>query len=160
MYCYDPHKDVVMPSFRELTTFLPATGGGGARGRRATLFFFSGDLGSPAGATNAGPHTHHNYSMGIRQAVYRAVQAAGRPELQVVGHFERDWYHLKYHAAMKDATFCGAFPGDGWSGGISSAVFLGCIPVIVMDGIHMPFENVLNYSAFSVCSPDPDPLHV
>ena len=56
--CYDPHKDVVMPSFRELTTFLPPEapaaggGGGGRRGRarapppRRNLFFFSGELGS------------------------------------------------------------------------------------------------------------------
>merc|ERR1711871_804212 len=51
---------------------------------------------------------------------------------------------------MRNATFCGAFPGDGWSGGISSAVFAGCVPVIVMDGIEMPFENVLNYDSFSV----------
>lgn len=49
---------------------------------------------------------------------------------------------------MHNATFCGAFPGDGWSGGISSAVFAGCVPVIVMDGIELPFENVLNYEAF------------
>jgi len=29
-------------------------------------------------------------------------------------------------------------------------VLAGCVPVIVMDGIEMPFENVLNYPAFSI----------
>ncbi|KAL1512024.1 hypothetical protein AB1Y20_005299 [Prymnesium parvum] len=149
MHCYDPKKDIVLPSFRELTTFLPVDARDAHRKRRR-LFFFSGDLGSPAGARNAGPHTHPNYSMGIRQAVYRTILAANSSRLQVTGHFERDWYHIQYHAAMKDAVFCGAFPGDGWSGGISSAIFLGCIPVVIMDGVHMPFENVLNYSSFSV----------
>ena len=62
----------------------------------------------------------------------------------------QDWWHIKYHAHLRNATFCGAFPGDGWSGGISSAVFAGCVPVIIMDGIDMPFENVLRYEAFSV----------
>ena len=51
----------------------------------------------------------------------------------MVGHFERDWWHVQYHRALGGAVFCGAFPGDGWSGGISSAVFAGCIPVI-FDG--------------------------
>ena len=32
----------------------------------------------------------------------------------------------------------------------------GCIPVIVMDGVQMPFESVLNYSAFSVRVPEAD----
>ena len=146
-HCYDSEKDIVMPSFKELATFLPTQQ---ARRGRSLLFFFSGDLGSPAGSVHAGPHVHPNYSMGIRQAVYRAVQAANASDIRVAGHFPRDWWHVQYHRHLRDSTFCGAFPGDGWSGGISSAVFAGCVPVIVMDGILLPFENVLNYSAFSI----------
>ena len=26
----------------------------------------------------------------------------------------------------------------------------GCIPVIIMDGVHMPFEGELNYSSFAL----------
>ena len=143
----------MLPSFRELTTFLPAEEAHIHRPRR-TRFFFSGDLGSPKGASHAGPHVHPNYSMGIRQAVYRAVAQANSSDLQVTGHFQRDWWHQQYHAAMRCSLFCGSFLGDGWSGGISSAIFLGCVPVIVMDGVHLPFENVLNYSAFSVRARD------
>ena len=158
--CFDPAKDVVLPSFRELTTFLPAESAPPPKRaqqphapgspRRRLLFFFSGDLGSPPGAHDAGPHTSPRYSMGIRQAVYHAAVAANRSDVRVVGHFRNDWWHVQYHQHMRDATFCGAFPGDGWSGGISSAVFAGCIPVIVMDGIQMPFENALRYEAFAV----------
>ena len=147
--CYDPQKDIVLPSFRELTTFLPPD----PRrrwDRRPNLFFFSGDLGSPPGSTSAGPHVSPNYSMGIRQAVFRAASNSRASDIQVVGHLPQDWWHVKYHARMHNSTFCGAFPGDGWSGGISSAIFAGCVPVIIMDGIEMPFENVLDYSAFSI----------
>ena len=147
--CYEPQKDVIMPSFRELTTFLPLDTSRRPPPRRA-LFFFSGDLGSPPGAINAGPHVSPNYSMGIRQRVYRAAAAAKANDVHVVGHFAKDWWHVQYHAAMHNSTFCGAFPGDGWSGGISSAVFAGCVPVIIMDGIELPFENVLHYPSFSV----------
>ena len=147
--CYDPEKDIVMPSFREMTTFLPEDARQRKRARK-NLFFFSGDLGSPAGARNAGPHVSPNYSLGIRQAVYRAAVASNATDVEVIGHLERDWWHVKYHAKMHGSTFCGAFPGDGWSGGISSAIFAGCIPLIIMDGIELPFENVLDYRAFSV----------
>ena len=68
----------------------------------------------------------------------------------MTGHLARDWWHVEYAKRLRTAVFCGAFPGDGWSGGISSAVLAGCVPVIVMDGIDLPFENVLHYPAFSV----------
>ena len=50
---------------------------------RPRLFFFSGDLGSPPGSTNAGPHQNKNYSLGLRQAAYKAVQQAGDTGLEV-----------------------------------------------------------------------------
>ena len=30
----------------------------------------------------------------------------------------------------------------------------GCIPVIIMDGVHMPFEGVIDYAAFSMRVPE------
>jgi hypothetical protein len=30
----------------------------------------------------------------------------------------------------------------------------GCIPVIIMDGVHMPFEGVLDYATFSIRVPE------
>ena len=86
-------------------------------------------------------------SLGIRSVIARAEND---PRLEIVGHLARDWWHIEYHKRMRAATFCGAFPGDGWSGGISSAIFAGCVPLIISDGIELPFENVLDYSRFSL----------
>ena len=181
--CYDPTKDIILPSFKDPARFAPDPAGLDSPQRpRQRLFFFSGDLGSPDGAQNAGPHTHVNYSLGLRQAAYRAARGSGGGggsggsggsgggsesgggsgggsesgggsggksgggsgggsgrEVEVVGHLPQDWWHAQYAARLRSSIFCGAFPGDGWSGGISSAVLAGCVPVIVMDGIDMPF---------------------
>ena len=56
----------------------------------------------------------------------------------MIGHLPNDWWHVAYHARLRNATFCGAFPGDGWSGGISSAIFAGCVPVMRRPHPHLP----------------------
>jgi len=147
--CYEPRKDIVMPSFKDLATFLPDHLPPRTR-RRSRLFYFAGDLVSPEGSVDAGPHTNASYSLGIRQAVFRAVRSSGLRGLEMSGRLKGDYYGTAYSANLRDALFCGAFPGDGWSGGISAAIMAGCIPLIIGDGLEMPFENVLNYSAFSL----------
>ena len=123
--CHDPTKDIVMPSFKDPRRWAPEPQDDPTFAPRRRLFFFSGDLGSPPGAKNAGPHVHANYSLGLRQAAWRAVQKDGDDRLEVTGHLERDWWHTQYAARLRSSVFCGAFPGDGWSGGISSAVLAG-----------------------------------
>ena len=44
--------------------------------------------------------------------------------------------------------------GDGWSSRVDDAVRHGCIPVIIMDGVLMPFEGVLDYASFSLRVPE------
>ena len=36
--------------------------------------------------------------------------------------------------------------GDGWSARFPDAMLHGCIPVIIMDNTHGPYENILDYS--------------
>jgi hypothetical protein len=55
-----------------------------------------------------------------------------------------------YKLDLSKSRFCGVFPGDGWSGRLEDSVLHGCIPVIIQDGIYLPFENVLHYDSFSV----------
>lgn len=48
------------------------------------------------------------------------------------------------------AKFCLAPPGDGWSPRIEDCVLHGAIPVIIMDGVHAPFESLLDWPSFSL----------
>ncbi|KAJ1409926.1 Exostosin-like [Sesbania bispinosa] len=50
----------------------------------------------------------------------------------------------KQHA--KDVTMVGV---DAWK-----TVLQGCIPVVIQDGIFLPYENVLNYDSFAVRIPE------
>ena len=40
--------------------------------------------------------------------------------------------------------------GDGWSGRAEDAVLHGCVPVVIMDGVHVVFESALDWPSFSV----------
>jgi Exostosin family len=48
------------------------------------------------------------------------------------------------------SKFCLALPGDGWSARFEDSVLHGCIPVIIMDNVHVPFESILETEKFSV----------
>lgn len=48
------------------------------------------------------------------------------------------------------SKFCLALPGDGWSARFEDSVLHGCIPVIIMDNVHVPFESILQVEKFSV----------
>lgn len=146
MRCYDPAKDLVVPPWnrvRDPTTSPPdgASAAAGnpsrwARGRRPTLFFFAGDLGTAEGIPNSGPHASEKYSMGIRQRVAASLRDRLDEGFDIAGHVQ------DYESRVERSTFCGALPGDGWSGGIVTYLRHGCIPVIIQDGVDMPFERV------------------
>lgn len=55
-----------------------------------------------------------------------------------------------YHEDLASSVFCGVMPGDGWSGRMEDSILQGCIPVVIQDGIFLPWENVLNYESFAV----------
>lgn len=55
-----------------------------------------------------------------------------------------------YHEDLASSIFCGVLPGDGWSGRMEDSILQGCIPVVIQDGIYLPYENVLNYDSFAV----------
>ena len=60
-----------------------------------------------------------------------------------------------YSRDLSTSDFCIVPPGgDGWSSRVDDAVRHGCIPVIVMDNVHMPFESTLDYAAFSLRVPE------
>lgn len=152
--CYDPAKDVVAVPWNVLK-HGEGRADGWKRGKRPNVFFFAGDLGSPEGVPDSGPHGSDlaHYSAGIRQRIARL--ALGRDDLDADADANRRERRARiregfvvsgrrpdYAAQMANATFCGVLPGNGWSGGIFSYVRHGCIPVVVQDGVDMPFERV------------------
>ncbi|XP_057849591.2 uncharacterized protein LOC131060391 isoform X2 [Cryptomeria japonica] len=96
-----------------------------------------------------------SYSLGIRQKL--AAEFASEPNKEgklgrqstkdviVVSHRSPNYYE-----ELGSSLFCGVFPGDGWSGRMEDSILHGCIPVIIQDGIQLPYENMLNYDSFAV----------
>ena len=135
--CYDPAKDIVVPPWNVMRPKEKhANPAKWARGRRPILFFFAGDLGTAEGIPDSGPHKNPKYSMGIRQRVTKLLRDRRGEGFYISGNIG------DYEDRVKESTFCGVFPGDGWSGGLLTYVRHGCIPLIIQDGVDMPFGRV------------------
>lgn len=150
--CFDPEKDLVLPAWkRPDASSLNESFWAWPREKRQTLFYFNGNLG-PA-YENGRPE--NKYSMGIRQKV--AVEFGSSPnkegklgkqhspDVKVTSQRSEN-----YHEELASSVFCGVMPGDGWSGRMEDSILQGCIPVVIQDGIYLPYENILNYEAFAV----------
>ncbi|XP_006651086.2 uncharacterized protein LOC102700608 isoform X1 [Oryza brachyantha] len=150
--CFDPRKDLVLPAWKEpnpAAIWLKLWAR--PRKNRTTLFYFNGNLG-PAYKDGRPEDT---YSMGIRQKL--AAEFGSTPDKQgklgrqhtanvTVTYLRSD----KYYEELASSIFCGVLPGDGWSGRMEDGMLQGCIPVVIQDGIFLPYENVLNYNSFAV----------
>ncbi|KAJ0982339.1 hypothetical protein J5N97_010594 [Dioscorea zingiberensis] len=149
--CFDPEKDLVLPAWKK-----PDPGAlffkfwDRPRKERTILFYFNGNLGSAYGG-----RPQKRYSIGIRQKL--AEEFGSTPNLE--GKLGRQHMNnvivtpvrsLQYHEELAKSVFCGVLPGDGWSGRMEDSILNGCIPVIIQDGIFLPYENVLNYNNFAV----------
>ena len=85
-----------------------------------------------------------------RRLLARATSKIAR-KWQNVDGFDIRAHTDDYLARIRSSKFCLALPGDGWSGGLSVYIRNGCIPVIVQDGVDMPWEGTfLDYSKFSI----------
>ncbi|KAG5552415.1 hypothetical protein RHGRI_010480 [Rhododendron griersonianum] len=122
-----------------------------SREKRNTLFYFNGNLG-PAYEHGRPEDT---YSMGIRQKVAEEFGSTPNKEGKLGKQHAEDVIVTplrsdNYHKALANSVFCGVMPGDGWSGRMEDSMLQGCIPVVIQDGIYLPYENVLNYESFAV----------
>ncbi|KAK9921833.1 hypothetical protein M0R45_030329 [Rubus argutus] len=150
--CFDPDKDLVLPAWKSpdvnsLNSKLWAR----PHETRKTLFYFNGNLG-PA-YPNGRPET--SYSMGIRQKLAEEFGSSPNKEGRLGKQHAEDVIVTpqrsgNYHEDLASSIFCGVFPGDGWSGRMEDSILQGCIPVVIQDGIFLPYENVLNYESFAV----------
>ena len=154
--CYDPCKDLVLPSWRKPEAILGSAyyaaaaaaeraGNGRAPPRTIKyLFYFNGVLGTKT----MGGGRLDNYSFGLRQQLYALF---GKRESE--GVVVTDVKTPEYDAHLSASTFCGVLPGWGWSGRFEDAVLHGCIPVILQDGVHTPWESVLDAQSYSIRVP-------
>lgn len=150
--CFDPKKDIVLPawkrpdenSFRAKLWARP-------HDQRKILFYFNGNLGS---AYESG-RPEATYSMGIRQKLAEEFGSSPNKDGKLGRQHQPDVIvtplrSQNYREELASSIFCGVFPGDGWSGRMEDSILQGCIPVIIQDGIFLPYENVLNYESFAV----------
>ncbi|KAF5750199.1 Exostosin family protein isoform 1 [Tripterygium wilfordii] len=150
--CFDPEKDLVLPAWKlPNLASLSSKLWSWPRERRKTLFYFNGNLGP------AYPHgrPESTYSMGIRQKVAEEFGSSPNKDGKLGKQHAEDVIVMSersgnYQEDLASSVFCGVFPGDGWSGRMEDSILQGCIPVIIQDGIFLPYENVLNYESFAV----------
>ncbi|KAM2229953.1 hypothetical protein ACFX1S_014417 [Malus domestica] len=150
--CFDPDKDLVLPAWKSPdVNSLSSKLWSRSRESRKTLFYFNGNLG-PA-YPNGRPEA--SYSMGIRQKLAEEFGSSPNKEGKLGKQHAEDVIVTplraeNYHLDLASSIFCGVFPGDGWSGRMEDSILQGCIPVVIQDGIFLPYENVLNYESFAV----------
>ncbi|KAF5747987.1 Exostosin family protein isoform 1 [Tripterygium wilfordii] len=150
--CFDPEKDLVLPAWkRPNLASLSSKLWSWPRERRKTLFYFNGNLG-PAYLDGRPEST---YSMGIRQKVAEEFGSSPNKDGKLGKQHAEDVIvtsvqSRNYQEDLASSVFCGVFPGDGWSGRMEDSILQGCIPVIIQDGIFLPYENVLSYESFAV----------
>ena len=91
-----------------------------------TLLFFSGKVNFQWGRL---------YSLGVRQAVYRAHKADPRALLMAFDHGVQEKLPFDAHIAnYASARFCLAPAGYGFSSRQYECLLVGCVPVIIQDG--------------------------
>lgn len=150
--CFDPDKDLVLPAWKRPDDYvLGKKLWSRPREMRKTLFYFNGNLG-PAYVKGRPEDT---YSMGIRQKLGEEFGSSPNKEGKLGKQHSDDVIVTSqrsehYHDDLAGSVFCGVFPGDGWSGRMEDSILQGCIPVIIQDGIFLPYENLLNYESFAV----------
>ncbi|KAK9846201.1 hypothetical protein WJX84_000412 [Apatococcus fuscideae] len=132
--CYDPEKDLVVPAFKSPPDLDECPMMGAPERVRYLLAFFRRDMGQ---------HREPQYSRGIRQRLHALALNQdwfGRYNISVGSQFRApSIFHLLPRAA-----------GDGWSSRVEDASLHGCIPVVIMDNVHPPFETLLPWDLFSL----------
>lgn len=154
--CFDPDKDLVLPAWKVPdANVLASKLWAWSHEKRKTLFYFNGNLGPayPKG------RPEDSYSMGIRQKLADEFGSSPNKDGKLGKQHAEDVIVTParsedYHKDLASSLFCGVFPGDGWSGRMEDSILQGCIPVVIQDGIFLPYENVLNYDSFAVRLPE------
>lgn len=132
-----PGQDIVVPPLLYANVPLGLLNHAGRRRLEPPdLAFFQGKLNL---------HIPYEYSFGIRQGLYKQHRTTPRVVIKE-GH-EADTEHYFEH--MSSAKFCVAAAGFGFSTRAYEAALAGCVPLVMMDGVEMAFEEILPWPLFS-----------
>ncbi|GLC75556.1 hypothetical protein PLESTF_001656500 [Pleodorina starrii] len=152
--CFDPNKDLVVPAFKHPGHYRRSPYLGTSEPVERDIFaFFLGDMRMEP---NRDPACR--YSRCIRQRMYNISRAHRWKEEHRIWYGDRKdmGSNSDYSALLARSTFCFVLPGDGWSPRMEDAVLHGCIPVIIMDGVQVIFESILDVEQFSIRIPEGD----
>lgn len=140
--CYDRTKDLVVPSMWPPQKYPDAPLFGAPSRERTILAFHKGRV----------MEEHPRFSRGSRQRLtnhtaengwwekYKIYIGPGNPPNITGGYSE----------LLASTVFCPVLMGDGWTARFEDAVVHGCIPVIIMDDVHVSFESIIDVSKFSL----------
>eukprot|EP00938_MAST-03A_sp_MAST-3A-sp1_P002503 g2503.t1 len=148
MGCFQTHRDVVIPPYISSPRIRTAWTHFDDGKERNILAHFRGtvywqhDTTDPSLLIKAGKSDLYSY--GVRQ--YLLKQFKNDKDIKVYeGGSDR------YVEEVLSSKFCLCPRGFApWSRRLFDAVQLGCIPVIIADGIELPYEEFLDYTSFSV----------
>ncbi|KAI3425325.1 hypothetical protein D9Q98_009089 [Chlorella vulgaris] len=144
--CYDPVKDLIMPLPKRPEHYHLSPLVGAPARNRTWLAFHRGRVqpGNPG------------YSRGIRQSLAKAAEKGGWLEKHKIVMGEYDLMPGDYSELLASSVFCLVLPGDGWTARMDDATLHGCIPVIIMDNVHVSFESIIDVTQFSIRVPQAD----
>lgn len=145
--CYFPHKDVVIAPVTCLTSeliarFEDASGVRPAQDRKTLVFFKGSQWGTGKIAR----------LRVMSQALYPRTSRHDPSALFLGSRTLVDY--LSGLDILNDSVFCPHVPGTaGWSFRLVDVIYSGCIPVLVTGFTHYPYQDLLDYEAFSVVVP-------
>lgn len=114
---------------------------------RDILLFFKGDVARHRGDTGC------VYSRCIRQRLLNISREQNWTQARAFYGDSLPELEGGYSELLQRSQFCLVLPGDGWSPRMEDAMLHGCVPVIIQDQVHVPFESLLDMERFSLRLP-------
>ncbi|GIL72460.1 hypothetical protein Vretifemale_2822 [Volvox reticuliferus] len=152
-----PGRDIVLPPLHnadEPIVFSPLHVLNSRHKERTRGLFFAGRICGDGKAPHEGrcDDTKSSFSGNIRQRV--SMHHWNRTGWTVANHVKA------YTSALSSHTFCLSPSGGGYGRRSVQALIMGCVPVLLGDGLHQPFEPEVDWSQFAVRVPEEDIPHL
>ncbi|KAL4425009.1 hypothetical protein ABPG77_002894 [Micractinium sp. CCAP 211/92] len=144
--CYDPAKDLVVPALKTPEHFGASPLAGAATRERTWLGFHRGRV----------QPENMQFARGIRQRLAKLAEEQGWAKRHRILVGEEKEVEGDYSSLLASSVFCLVLPGDGWTARMEDAMLHGCIPVIIMDEVHVAFESALDLASVSLRIPQSD----